>query len=69
MPLNDEFDTNLRKIIATSIPCVHMNTLLISERVLNTFKKYLNECKQNGLTTIDDILENMLNKNEQSRDQ
>ncbi len=39
-----------------------MNTLLISERVLNTFKKYLIECKDNNLNTVDDILSNMENK-------
>ncbi len=62
MPLSDEFNSNLRKVIANSIPCVHMNTLLISERVLNTFKKYLIECKDNNLNTVDDILSNMENK-------
>jgi len=63
MPLSEEFDVNLRRIIANSIPCVHMNTLAISERVLNSFKKYLTECKENNLNTVDQVLENMANKN------
>lgn len=63
MDSQNEFNVNLRKIIANSIPCIHMNTLLISERVLKSFKNYLLECKENNLSTIDDVISHMENKN------
>ena len=61
MPLSNEFNEELRDLIATSIPCVHMPTKMISEKVLRQFKKYLEGCKIDGFTTIDDVLEDMKN--------
>lgn len=61
MPLSNEFNEELRDLIATNIPCVHMPTKMISEKVLRQFKKYLEGCKIDGFTTIDDVLEDMKN--------
>jgi hypothetical protein len=41
-----------------------MNTILISERVLNSFVAYLEDLKLNGASTIDDAIESLKNKNE-----
>ena len=49
-----QYNLEIRKQIARSIPCVHMNTILISERVLNSFVAYLEDLKVNGASTIDD---------------
>lgn len=62
MPITNEFDNNLRKTIADSIPCIHMNGIMMSEKVLRTFKKYLEDLKTSGKTTIDQVLEDMENK-------
>ncbi len=66
MPINNEFDIELRNIMARNIPCVHMPGLLLAEKVLNTFKVYLEQSKERGLNTIDEILEDMKNKDGQS---
>lgn len=63
--MESNYNNEIRKKIATSIPCVHMNTILIGERVLNTFSNYLNDLKSKGINTIDEVLEDMKNKNEQ----
>lgn len=68
MPLTNEFDTDLRRIVSKSIPCVHIPGLLIAEKTLNVFKVYLEESKDRGLTTIDEILEDMKIKDGQPRD-
>lgn len=66
MPLKNEFDENLRAKVAQNIPCVHMPGLLLAERALLIVKDYLENAKIRGLKTIDEILEDMKNKNEQS---
>jgi hypothetical protein len=58
------YNLEIRKKIAGSIPCVHMNTILISERVLNTFVSYLEVLKSSGYSTIDDAIENLKIKDE-----
>jgi hypothetical protein len=65
MPLTNEFDEELRNIVAKNIPCVHMPGLLLAEKALNVFKVYLQESKDRGLNTIDEILEDMKIKNGQ----
>lgn len=66
MPLKNEFDEELRAKVAKNIPCVHMPGLLLAERALLVVKEYLEEAKNKGLNTIDEVLEDMKNKNEQS---
>ena len=66
MPLNNNFDEQLRAIVAKNIPCVHMPGLLLAEKALNTFKVYLEEAKERGLNSIDEVLEDMKVKNGQS---
>jgi hypothetical protein len=61
MPLSNEFNENLRDLIATNIPCVHMPTKMISEKVLRQFASYLEGCKIDGFVTIDDVLQDMKN--------
>lgn len=66
MPLKNEFDEELRAKVAKNIPCVHMPGLLLAERALLVVKEYLEEAKNKGLNTIDEVLEDMKNKNDQS---
>ena len=66
MPLKNEFDEELRAKVAKNIPCVHMPGLLLAERALLIVKDYLENAKTRGLNTIDEILEDMKNKNDQS---
>lgn len=66
MALKNEFDENLRAKVAKNIPCVHMPGLLLAERALLVVKEYLEESKSRGLTTIDDVLEDMKVKNGES---
>ena len=61
---DSQYNLEIRKQIARSIPCVHMNTILISERVLNSFVAYLEDLKVNGASTIDEAIESLKNKNE-----
>lgn len=61
---DSSYNLEIRKKIAGSIPCVHMNTIAISERVLNTFVQYLEILKNSGYSTIDDAIENLKIKNE-----
>ena len=59
MPLNNEFDQDLRAKVARNIPCMHMPGLLLAERALIVVKEYVEEAKSRGLTTIDELLEDM----------
>lgn len=68
MPLSNEFDTELRKEIAKVVPCVHISNSLIADRVLLAFRKYINQCKENGIITLDDLLNEMKIKDGQPRD-
>ncbi len=61
---DSQYNLEIRKKIAGSIPCIHMNTILISERVLNSFVSYLEEIKLNGASTIDEAIEILKLKNE-----
>lgn len=61
---DSSYNLEVRKKIAQSIPCVHMNTILISERVLNTFVLYLESLKESGLLTIDEAIDSLKTKNE-----
>lgn len=61
---DSEYNLEIRKKIAQSIPCVHMNTILISERVLNTFASYLEVLKSSGYSTIDEVIENLKAKDD-----
>lgn len=61
---DSQYNLEIRKKIAGSIPCVHMNTIAISERVLNTFVSYLEVLKSSGYLTIDEAIENLKSKNE-----
>lgn len=63
MPLKNEFDENLRAKVAKNIPCVHMPGLLLAERALGVIKEYLEEAKNRGLNTIDEVIEDMKIKN------
>lgn len=58
------YNLEIKKIIANSIPCVHMNTIAISERVLRSTENYLLDLKSKGLTTIDEVLKEIKNKDE-----
>ena len=64
MPLKNEFDENLRAKVAQNIPCVHMPGLLLADRALLVVKEYLENAKSRGINTIDEILEDIKNKNE-----
>ena len=66
MPLKNEFDEELRSKVARNIPCVHMPGLLLAERALLIVKEYIEEAKSRGIDTVDDLLEDMKVKNEQS---
>ena len=66
MPLNNEFDEALRAKVARNIPCIHMPGLLLAERALLVVKEYAEEAKSRGLTTIDELLEDMKVKNGQA---
>jgi len=66
MPLNNEFDQDLRAKVARNIPCMHMPGLLLAERALIVVKEYVEEAKSRGLTTIDELLEDMKIKNGQA---
>jgi len=66
MPIKNEFDETLRANLAKNIPCVHMPGLLLAERALYVVKGYLEEAKARGLNTIDEVLEDMKNKNDES---
>lgn len=59
MPVSNEFDVELVKKIGMAIPCIHISNPLISDRVLISFRKYLNDCLENGLYTIEQVLEDM----------
>lgn len=61
---DSNYNIEIRKIVSSSIPCVHMNTILIAERVLNSFNKYLLDLKSNGILTIDEAIEHMKKKDE-----
>jgi len=61
---NSNYNFEIRKAVANSIPCIHMNTLAISERVLKATENYLIDLKSKGLTTIDDVLNEIKNKDE-----
>jgi hypothetical protein len=66
MPLNNEFDQDLRAKVARNIPCMHMPGLLLAERALIVVKEYVEEAKSRGLTTIDELLEDMKIKDGQA---
>lgn len=66
MPLKNEFNENLRAKVAQNIPCVHMPGLLLAERALIVVREYAEQAKSRGLNTIDELLEDMKIKNEQS---
>jgi len=61
---DSQYNLDIRKKIAGSIPCIHMNTILISERVLNSFVAYLEDLKLNGSVTIDEAIEKLKTTNE-----
>lgn len=63
MPLTNEFDEQLRNIVAKNIPCVHLPAQLLAEKALRTFSIYLEEAKSRGINTIDEVLEDMKIKN------
>lgn len=63
MPLTNEFDEQLRNLVAKNIPCVHLPGLLLAEKALNVFKIYLEESIERGLVTIDEVLLDMKLKN------
>jgi hypothetical protein len=65
MPIKNEFDETLRANLAKNIPCVHMPGLLLAERALYVVKEYLENAKTRGLNTIDEVLEDMKNKNDE----
>ena len=66
MPLNNEFDQDLRAKVARNIPCMHMPGLLLAERALIIVKEYAEEAKNRGLVTIDELLEDMKAKDGQA---
>ena len=68
MPLKNEFDADLRAKVAKNIPCVHMPGLLLAERALIVIKDYLQEAKDRGLNTIDEVLEDIKVKDGQPKD-
>jgi len=69
MPLKNEFNEELRAKVARNIPCIHMPGLLLAERALVIVREYLNDAKSRGLTSIDEVLEDMKIKDGQSADQ
>jgi hypothetical protein len=66
MPLKNEFDDVLRAKVAKNIPCIHMPGLLLAERALMAIKEYAEDAKSRGLTTIDELLEDMKVKDGQA---
>jgi hypothetical protein len=68
MPLKNEFDTDLRAKVAKNIPCVHMPGLLLAEKALFVIKDYLEDARSRGLSTIDEVLEDIKIKDGQPKD-
>lgn len=68
MPLKNEFDTDLRAKVAKNIPCVHMPGLLLAEKALFVIKDYLEDAKNRGLSTIDEVLQDIRIKDGQPKD-
>ena len=68
MPLKNEFDTDLRAKVARNIPCVHMPGLLLAEKALFVIKDYLEDARSRGLSTIDEVLEDIKIKDGQPKD-
>ena len=66
MPTKNEFDEILRAKVARNIPCIHMPGLLLAERALAAFKEFAEDAKSRGLTTIDELLEDMKVKDGQA---
>ena len=54
--MDKKFNQQLRNNIAESIPCIHMNSMSLADRTLRTFVKYLKDCKEKGILTIDELL-------------
>jgi hypothetical protein len=68
MQISNEFDTELRKQIGRVVPCVHISNSLIADRVLIAFKNYLNNCLENGINSVELVLEDMKIKDGQPRE-
>lgn len=64
MSEESKFDKNLLLDMSASIPCAHISRAFLAERALGTIQKYLESAKLRGLNTIDDVLEDMKNKND-----
>lgn len=68
MKLVNEFDTVLRANLASKIPCVHIPKVFLAEKVLLSFREYVNDAKNRGIVNLDDLLEDMKIKDGQPRD-
>jgi len=64
MSSQSKFDKDLVLDMSASIPCAHIPRSFLAEKVLNTVQSYLEMAKTRGLSTIDEVLEDMKIKND-----
>ena len=57
--MEKKFNPELRRNVAESIPCIHMNSMSLADRTLKTIVRYLKDAQSRGLTTIDQVLSDM----------
>ncbi|MEY3435524.1 MAG: hypothetical protein RLZZ195_1023 [Pseudomonadota bacterium] len=53
-----DLDQELVRMVARSIPCIHMNTDFLAANAISVFLKYLKNCKENSLS-LDDAINNI----------
>lgn len=64
MSSESDFNKEIVSLLSKNIPCMHIPTSVIAERVLRVFYKYLEELRDNGASSIDHVLAEMKVKNE-----
>lgn len=53
------FNKVLHNKVAESIPCMHMPTLMLAERAITEFVKYLENLKIEGKSSIDEVIQDI----------
>ena len=64
MQIESKFNKDLVSDMSSSIPCAHISRAFLAEKALNTIQSYLELSKIRGLSTIDEVLEDMKLKND-----
>lgn len=54
--MEKRFNPELKRNVAESIPCIHMNSMSLADRALKTMVKYLRDAQSRGITTIEQVL-------------